>query len=89
LRTPDLSQQPVLGIKEIPRIDPCELVESHTWALIPRVFHQYLMVLLAPYQDRIMQDLNVVTPGQQPGDIFRGWQNDCELVALFSGGQND
>jgi len=29
LRTPDLNQQPVLGIKEIPRTGSCELVESH------------------------------------------------------------
>jgi len=31
LRTPDLSQQPVLGIKEIPRTSSCEPVESHHW----------------------------------------------------------
>jgi len=29
LRTPDLSQQPVLGIKEIPRTGSCEPVEPH------------------------------------------------------------
>jgi len=29
LKTPDLSQQLVLGIKEIPRTGSCELVESH------------------------------------------------------------
>ena len=31
LRTPDLSQQPVLGIKEIPWAGSCEPVDPHHW----------------------------------------------------------
>jgi len=35
LRTPDLSQQPVLGTKEIPRTGSCKPVEFHhcSWSL--------------------------------------------------------
>jgi len=31
LRTPDLRQEPVLAIKEIPITGSCELVECHHW----------------------------------------------------------
>jgi len=31
LRTQDLNEQPVLGIKEFPRTGSCEPVESHHW----------------------------------------------------------
>jgi len=37
-RTPDLGQQPVLGIKEIPRTGSCETIEFHHWlSLISQV----------------------------------------------------
>jgi len=41
LRTPDLRQQPVLGIKETPRTGSCESVESHHLLLTTQcIIHQ-------------------------------------------------